>query len=375
MKTTSFTTIVKTLSALGIILSGLVAVQAFAMTPTLSLTSQGTNQILLSVYGDPYSTVILESQNGYNLQTIGTLGTTNSAGYYSTVLNTNSYSLYSGQQVFALVNNQQSTSTVWPYVSNYNYNNYTNYNYGSLSLSQTSITVSAGQSNSVSAYTGSGTLYISSNTNPTVATGTIYGSTINVTGSNQGSTTLTVCSNNGGCASLYITVSYSSYNNYTNYNYQNTYPYSSNCTYSTNCYNQSNQITFSQSNVTVLQGQNQQIQINSNIGNSYYPNTNYGNQYYISTFTSPNIINPSISGNNLNIVGLGAGSGSITVCSNNNYPYTATYNTNSYNSYGYPYGTSGTNCGTIYVTIAGNNQYYSNNINNWLNNFVTGNWF
>jgi plastocyanin len=78
---------------------------------------------------------------------------------------------------------------------------------GTLSLSQTSLSLSQGQSGSVNVY-GNGSYYVSSNSNSAVASATINGGQVNVYAGSAGSTTISICQNNGSsqCASLYVTV-------------------------------------------------------------------------------------------------------------------------------------------------------------------------
>src|SRR3989344_5878451 len=117
-----------------------VSLVAHATTPTLSVSATGSgDSVTVSVYGDPNASVTLYQQNQgyyYNTQT-QYLGTTNSSGYLSTTVNTNNYGITSGSSVYVVVNNQISSSVVWPYYGNY---------FGSLSLSQTNVSVNVGQS-------------------------------------------------------------------------------------------------------------------------------------------------------------------------------------------------------------------------------------
>ena len=104
--------------------------------------------------------------------------------------------------------------------------------------------------------------------------------------------------------------------NYTNNTNNNTYSYAGN----------SYSISFSQNNITIVQGQSMTVTLYGGSGS-----------YYISQNSS--LVSATISGNTLNISGVTAGSGSIVVCSNNsscgtlNVTVTAT-------SYGYSYPTT-----------------------------------
>ena len=234
------------------------ASHVFAMTPTVAFANQGTTSIAMSVYGDPNSNVTLSFYTSFGQQSVGNLGYTNSSGYFSTTLNASAYTIGNGAQVFVTVNGQQSPSVTWPYTSyNTAYNSYSNYsNYSNLytnyntypyanntasvvSFSQNNITLTSGQSSSVSIYGNSGNVnnyYIASNSNPNAVSATINGSMISLYayGSQGGSSTLSVCSqnsyygnssyygNNYGCGTLYVTVTASYYNN-NSYTYPYTY--------------------------------------------------------------------------------------------------------------------------------------------------------
>ena len=306
----TYRTISKFVAVFALVATILIAPHAFAMQPTLSLTNQGGSSVQLSVYGDANASVTLEYQTTYGLQTAGIIGYTNTSGYFTGILTSSAYSFTGATQVLVLVDNQQSNLVYWPYTSGYN-NGYTN---GTLSLSQTSINLASGQTSSITAYSVSGPLYLSTNTNPSVATATLYGDTVNITGIGYGSTTLTVCSSENGCTNVYITVSSSGiYNNgnYTNYGYGTT-------------------LSFSQNNVSVSTGQSTTLYVYGGSGNNYYVSGTNG------------IVSASVNGNLLNIEGLSTGSTSLQVCS-----------------------TYGTSCGTLYVTVSGYNNYnnYNNNYN------------
>jgi hypothetical protein len=78
---------------------------------------------------------------------------------------------------------------------------------GALSLSQNNLTLSMGQSASITAYNTTGSIYVSSNSNPNVAGASVSNTTLNVYASNTGSTNIVVCQNNAStCATLYVTV-------------------------------------------------------------------------------------------------------------------------------------------------------------------------
>lgn len=131
-----------------------------------------------------------------------------------------------GSTVLIYGNNNGSTSVTvcenTTYVSTYNctpiyitVNGYNNGNTGSLSLSQTNVSLSVGQTSTITAsnynyYNTYTSLYVSSNSNPSVATASVTNNnTISIYANTAGSTTLTVCQSNGSssCSSVYVTVS------------------------------------------------------------------------------------------------------------------------------------------------------------------------
>ena len=256
MKRTTSHNILKTLGILGLFLVAGFASHAFAMQPTLTLSSQTVSYVQLSVYGDPNSSVSLEYQSGYGLQNAGAIGYTNSSGYFTTSLTSTNYNIPAGQQVFVLVDNQQSQSVTWPYsytnYNNYSYTNYsypTNYSYGynyyttpTISLSQNNVSLSTGQTSTVSIFgTGSNnyynynsynnygnSYYVYSYSNPATATATLTGNVLSIYAMSPGTSSIVVCPTgsyggyNSSCATVAVTVS--GYGNY-NYNYGYGYPY------------------------------------------------------------------------------------------------------------------------------------------------------
>jgi hypothetical protein len=296
---------------------------AFAATPSLSVVNNSANVVQITVNGgDANSTINLyynfsSSSNVY----VANLGTTNSSGYFSTNLNQNSYSIPQNAYVYVIVNGQTSNTVLWP--NNVN-------NYGSVTLSQNSLTLGYSQSTNVSIYGGNGGYYISSNSNSSIVSASINGSTLNLTSYNTaGNSALTVCSyNNNGCATLYVYVQSNS-----NYN-QPTY--------------------LSQSSININVGQGQSISISGS------------GSYTISSNSNPTAISSLVNGSVLNVYGSAPGSGTLNVCStsgnggcaslyvtvggytyynNNNTGYT-TYNNGSYYN-GYPYGYTYSNQGRV----------------------------
>lgn len=136
--------------------------------------------------------------------------------------------------------------------------------------------VGIGQSSAISIY-GSGSYYVSTNTNSSVVSPSLNGSTITLYGSTSGSTNIAICEQANGsiCGTLYVTVNGSS---------------------------SSSAITFSTSNPSVTTGQTVSVAVYG------------GSSYYISQNTSPTIVSATVSGTNLNLYGIAGGTSAITVC-------------------------------------------------------------
>lgn len=220
--------------ALGLILvaSMFFAQSTHAMTPTLSVSPLDSNNVSVNVNGDPNSNIYLYYNSNYGMQS-SIIGNTNNFGYFSTTLNTNSYNINQNSYVYVMVNNQQSSSVLWP--TSYNYYPTTT-NSG---VNVSSLTLPVGGSATLSLGNNTSGLYVSSNSNPSIvstgtsATNTIIGCTIGaqystITGqpcyynynmpilsSNTitvnaiytGSSTLTICQNqNNVCGTITINV-------------------------------------------------------------------------------------------------------------------------------------------------------------------------
>lgn len=178
---------------------------------------------------------------------------------------------------------------------------------GGLSLSQTNVTLNYGQSTTVTAYNyNSGYLYVSSNSNSGVVSASVSGSTVNLYGNGNGIATVVVCSNSTSqCASIYVTVNGSG--------------------------STTGNVWFSPSNPVLTFGQSLAVSINSSVTAQAYPY--YTNAYYISSNSDSNAVSASVSGTALNLYALRIGSSSIVVCHS-----------------------SLSVCGTLYVTVSGNNS-------------------
>ncbi len=191
--------------AIALAVIGLFAVMppAYAATPNVSATLTGTgDNVSLYITGDPNSSVILGYLNSASALLMSSLGTTDASGNLSITISTAAYGIAPGSSFHITVNNQQSNIASWPYTT-------VTSTTGSFYLSQTNLTLTIGQSLTITAYNnGNSSLFLSSNSNPTVANIAISGNQFTVTANNSGSTSVTVCSlaSSSTCATVAITV-------------------------------------------------------------------------------------------------------------------------------------------------------------------------
>jgi ferredoxin len=329
-----------------------------ASTPTLSATGTGDgNSVQVNVTGADYnaSVILHYQQTGVGQSIIG-LGSTNSSGSYSNIVSTSGDGIVAGSNVYVTVDGAASSTIAWPIGTTS----------GNFSLSQTGVVLAVGQSTSISVYNSTGTIYLSNNSNPAVANLSISGTQITIYGNTYGSTTASLCmtGNSSSCASLYITVGNSSTTaltfsisnvtvspgqsvpitisggngSYTVLNNSNSSVIQASISNtSSNIINISTNstsgsaaiticssnmstcgiinatastvstspITFSQTNPTVSIGQSLLIGLSGGSSSTYYVSAN----------SSPSIIQTSISGSTLTLVGETSGSSTITVCS------------------------------------------------------------
>ncbi len=268
------------ISASGILVFSLFGFAPFVFAtvpPSLLLSAAGSgDNVQLTVAGDPNVSVLLSyTQTGSGPQIVS-LGTTNSSGSFSTIVSSATYGLTSGTLVTAILNGTsgpKSPAVAWPAVTSAN----------SLTLSQNAIVVSAGSSSSITATNpGSAALYVSNNSNASIANVSISGTQVTISGNTAGSTTVTLCQvgNTTNCPSVYVTVEQAG----------------------------AGQLSLSQTNASVVSGQNLPITISG--GNGVYQVTNNSNA---------NIIQASVSGSVLTLsTGATSGSSSITICSSDN---------------------------------------------------------
>lgn len=160
-------------------------------------------------------------------------------------------------------------------------------------LSQTTITVGLGQSATVTSENGV-QVYLDSNSVPTIASVSVDGTQITVTGNEIGSTMITLCNvgTASDCTSLNVNVQQQSVSG----------------------------ISFSQSNLSLSTGNNESVTVSGGNGT-----------YHISSNSNTGVASASLSGSTLNISAVASGSASITVCdtAGNCGTLTATVNSSS----------------------------------------------
>ena len=249
---------------------------AFAsVTPTLSLSATGTgDNVQVNVNGDPNASVVLSYNKAGSGLTVTSIGTTGSNGNFSTSISSASYGLTTGTLVTAMtgsLSSPASSAFAWPTVTSGN----------SLTLSQNAVVLNIGSSANITASnSGSGALYVSNNSNPSIANVNISGTSATIYGNITGSTNITLCQTGNvttNCPSVYVIVNQSG----------------------------SGQLSFSQANPTIVNGQNLPITVTGGNGT-----------YIISSNSNSSIIQASMSGSILNLTtGSTSGSTSIVVCS------------------------------------------------------------
>ena len=248
-----------------------------SVTPTLSLSATGTSdQVQISVTGDPSSSVILYYTPSTSGLQVAAIGNTNLSGSFSTTVSSATYGLTTGNSVYVSVggiNGPKSAAATWPTVATTASS--------LLTLSQTGLALSVGQTSVITATNNTqNSLFISNNSNSTVASAAINGNQITVLALGYGSTSITVCpvGSTANCQNINVTVQ--------NGNTQS--------------------LTLSPNNVSVTYGQNASVAISGGTGT-----------YIVSNNSSSGNISTSINGNTLLIGGNSAASGtySVTVCS------------------------------------------------------------
>ena len=297
---------------------------AFAqMTPTLSAStdSTGYNVTYSIANADPYAQVSLYIRQGAgNAWTVTTNFAETSGNGYVTITRAigsngstvpvDTYVTVDGVPSNIVEVNPSNTYTNGNSNCYYSGNQYIcgNTGSGTITFSQQNPTLSVGQSLTETlslsnySYYASPAYYLSNNSNTSVVSASVNGSTLNLIGESAGSSTLTVCANSAysGCTQLYVTVS-----GYTG---------------------SSSTITFSQQNPTLSVGQSL-IETLSESNTNYY----YNYSYYLSNNSNTSVVSASVNGSTLNLVGESAGSTTLTICANS----------------------SGASCAELYVTVSG----------------------
>ncbi len=318
----------------------LITSNAYAATPTLSLSAvSGGDDVQVNVTGDPNSTVTFYyNVGGPSGMFTATIGTTDANGSFSKTISTSGYAINASYSVYVAVGIQQSPTQTWPYGSTSG---------GTLTFSQNNITLTPGQSTSVTVYGGNGSYSITNNSNTAAVSITLSGSTITVNGVVAGSASITVCDQASHCSTLSVTVGSGT---------------------------SSGSLSFSQMSPSVA------------IGQSVTVNVSGGSAYYVSSNSNPSIALPSMNDNVVTISGIGNGTATITICSLTNDCGTITANVGSSSGTS---GTSGTNPAVTFsttnptiavgqnvtVTISGSSGYFvsSNSNSNVVQANMSGN--
>ncbi len=251
------------------------APQAFAtVPPTLQLSATGSGDgVRIAVTGDPSASVLLSFTEIGSGPQIVSLGSTDASGSFVSTVSSVTYGLTSGTPVTAIIggtSGPKSPTIAWPTVTSAS----------SLALSQNAVVLTVGSSASITATnSGTGALYVSNNSNSSIANVSINGTQVSFSGNVAGVTTVTLCTvgTATNCPSVYVTVEQAG----------------------------SSLLSFSQSTATVVSGQNLPITISGGNGT-----------YQIAYNANASVIQASVSGSVLTLTtGASSGSSSITVCS------------------------------------------------------------
>ena len=254
---------------------GLSSHASASITPTLSVYGTGNgDSVQVNVTGDPNSSVILYYSSTTGGQQFYSLGSTDASGNFSTNVSSSSYGIASGSPVHVTlngINGIPSATVMWPIV--------TSVNTSQMTLSQNGLILGVGQSNIVTVTNSPGSLFISTNTNPSVANANISGTSLTINASAIGSTLITVCptGTTSGCPSVSVVVQNSG----------------------------AQTLIFSQNNITLSSGQNTPITVSG--GNGYYNIINNSNPSFVQASVNASTINLSTTAT--------AGSAAVTVCS------------------------------------------------------------
>lgn len=154
---------------------------------------------------------------------------------------------------------------------------------GGLTFNPSNINVALNQSQTASITGGSGSYYISSNTNPSAAAVSLQSGSLYATGLNTGNTSVTVCQsdNTSVCGVMAVTVGGGT--------------------------SGTGSISLSNQSPTVAVSQSQSVTITSGSGS-----------YYISSISNPSVVTLSLSGSQLNLTGVAVGNSTVSLCQTGN---------------------------------------------------------
>ena len=169
---------------------------ARAATPVLTLSAGSDgDSVTVTVNGDANSSVLFYYTKTNVGSQISSIGTTNSSGYLSTTISTTSYGIAANSTVYVKtggISGAQSNTLTWPASATS----------GNFYLSPTGVSLTVGQSASVTAYNvGSGYVYVSNNSNPSIANVNTSGNQISINANAYGSTVANICLQNSSSTS------------------------------------------------------------------------------------------------------------------------------------------------------------------------------
>jgi len=253
--------------------------------PSLNVTgtSNGVSAMVTTTGGIGNTPVVLYYTSSGGTMQSSVIGTTDTNGYFSGLVNTDNLLISATQPVYIMINGEQSTSLTWPY-------NRTNSS-GNLTFSQTSASISIGQDLIITTYGGQGPYYVSDNSNPSSVSSIVRGDMLSVRGISGGVSVLSVCTYAGKCGTVNVTV--------------NGGQGTSNNNQGTN-----SSPILSQSSISVMQGQSTAVTISG------------GATPYTISIGDPGI-STVLTGSALTVNGNMVGSNNVTICSTNNNVNTA----------------------------------------------------
>jgi hypothetical protein len=160
--------------------------------PTLTLTPTTGDAVQVSAIADPNTSLRLSFlPPGATQVTSLTFGTTDNNGRLVTTISSGAYGIPAGSPAYLSNGGLQSGTTIWPTYAS------------SLQLTPSSVQIGVGQNTVV---TASSVITLAANTNTTSIGTSIAGNQLRVTGLTTGNGSLYVCSVNAGCTALIVTV-------------------------------------------------------------------------------------------------------------------------------------------------------------------------